>query len=100
MKCHSVKCQSQATRFVHWPAQPVQLCDECAQRALGVSGSLGFEVMSEPLEQWGARLALGLQVADAAQRLKGEPCRRCGGNGADPEQSMAPCGECGGRGPF
>ena len=89
MKCSSVKCQRQATRFVHWPAQPVQLCDECAQRALGVSGSLGFEVMSEPLEQWEARMALDRQVKDAAQRLKGEPCWRCAGRKTDPEHEGA-----------
>lgn len=93
MKCSSVKCQSQATRFVHWPGQPVQLCDECAAASGRVAEALGFEVMIEPLEQWEARVALGLQVADAVQRLQGEPCWRCAGRKTDPEHEGA-CQVC------
>lgn len=48
-KCGTRPCNERATQRVYWPAQTIDLCDDCTRRARRVAEHLGFEVRAELL---------------------------------------------------
>jgi hypothetical protein len=72
MKCGTVTCAEDATRYVLWPGQHLPMCEACGHRAIGVADAMGFQLMSTTLDALERELATKALRAFRTAPVKGK----------------------------